>query len=75
MYFWMCRWRDSNAFGLSKQTFKTLISTNRATADLSTDLLKEGYNYILTGRLQTDPIERIFSQYREISQYAVITFI
>ena len=43
------------------------ISTNRAIADLTTDLYNEGYKYVLTGRLQTDPLERRFSQYRQMS--------
>ena len=58
---WLTKWRDSTNLGLSKQTFNALISTNRAIADLSTDLLNEGYKYVLTGRLQTDPLERRFS--------------
>ena len=52
---------------VSRQSFDALISTNRAIADLSSDLLNEGYKYILTGRLQTDPLERRFSQYRQMS--------
>ena len=40
---------------------------NRAIADLTTDLYNEGYKYVLTGRLQTDPLERRFSQYRQMS--------
>ena len=31
------------------------------------ELLNDGYNYILTARLQSDPIERRFSQYRQMS--------
>ena len=64
---WLSAWRDSEKHGLSKQTFNALISTNRAIADLSSDLLNEGYNFVLTGRLQTDPLERRFSQYRQMS--------
>ena len=48
----------SNTFGLSKRTFKALIQTNRAIANLCSDLLSDGYYYILTGRLQNDPLER-----------------
>ena len=36
---WLSDWRDSKKQGLSKQPFDALISTNRARADLSTDLL------------------------------------
>ena len=64
---WLSDWRESKKHGLSRQSFDALISTNRAIADLSSDLLNEGYKYILTGRLQTDPLERRFSQYRQMS--------
>ena len=64
---WLSDWRDSKKHGLSKQSFDALISTNRAIADLSVDLLNEGYKYIPTGRLQTDPLKRRFLQYRQMS--------
>ena len=60
-------WQDSGKFGLSKQTFKALIQTNYAISELSLDLLTEGYDYVLTGRLQSDPLERRFSHYRQLS--------
>ena len=63
---WLVKWRDSMKLGLSKQTFNALICTNQAIADLSTDLLNEGYDHVLTGRLQSDPLERRFSQYRQM---------
>ena len=59
---WFSDWRDSKKHCLSKQSFDALISTNRVIADLSADLLNEGYKYILIGRLQTDPLERRCSQ-------------
>ena len=31
------------------------------------ELLIDGYDYILTARLQSDPIERRFPQYRQMS--------
>ena len=31
------------------------------------ELIDEGYLYVLTSRLQSDPIERRFSQYRQMS--------
>ena len=64
---WLTKWRDSAQLGLSKQTFNALISTNQAIADLTSDLFNERYQYVLTGRLQTDPLERRFSQYRQMS--------
>ena len=30
------------------------------------ELLEEGYEYIFTGRLQSNPLERRFFQYRQI---------
>ena len=64
---WLIKWRDSSNLGLSKQTFNAFICTNQAIADLTTDLFNDGYQYVLTGRLQTDPLERRFSQYRQMS--------
>ena len=34
---------------------------------LVVDLLSEGYEYVMVGRLQSDPLERRFSQYRQMS--------
>ena len=31
------------------------------------DLLEEGYSYVLVGRMQSDPIERRFLQYRQMN--------
>ena len=64
---WLTKWRDSAQLGLSKETFNALISTNQAIADLTSDSFNERYQYVLTGRLQTDPLERRFSQYRQMS--------
>ena len=63
---WLENWRDKT-LGLSRQTFDALIKTNREIADLSSELMCEGYEYVLTGRLQADPLERRFSQYRQMS--------
>ena len=64
---WLTNWKDSERLGLSKQTFHALITTNNAISDLSCDLIQEGYIYVLTGRFQTDPLEKRFSQYRQMS--------
>ena len=58
---WLIKWRDSSNLGLSKQTFDAFICTNQAIADLTTDLFDDGYQYVLTERLQTDPLERILT--------------
>lgn len=42
-------------------------STLRATAGLLEDLLNEDYSFVLTARFQSDPIERHFSKYRQMS--------
>ena len=55
-------------FMLSPQTSDALITTLRATASLIEDLFKdESYHYILTARLQTDPLERHFGKVRQMS--------
>ena len=63
----LIKWGDSSNLGLSKQTFDAFICTNQAIADFTTDLFNDGYQYVLTGRLQTDHLERRFSQYRQMS--------
>ena len=64
---WIEEWKKSPAFTLKAQTSSALIVTLRAQAMLIDELLGEYYIYILTGRLQTDPLERRFSQYRQIN--------
>ena len=49
---WLTEWRDSKQLGLTKQTFKALICTNNVIADLCSDLLESGYQFVLTGKLQ-----------------------
>ena len=34
---------------------------------MTNELLNEGYDYVLTSRCQSDPIERHFSKYRQMS--------
>ena len=57
---WLITWQALERFVLSQQTFKALIQTNHAISELSLDLLTEGYDYVLTGRLQSNPPERRF---------------
>ena len=64
---WLDAWQDSKKLGLSQQTFKAFIQTNYAISELSLELLNEAYDYVLTGRFQSDPLERRFSQYRQLS--------
>ena len=41
--------------------------TLRGTAMLINDLLNEGYSYVLTSRLQSDPLERYSGRIRQMS--------
>ena len=65
--FWIQEWSASPYFTLTPQTSSALINTLRLQAMLIDELLNDGYDYILTARLQSDPIERRFSQYRQMS--------
>ena len=66
---WLENWRFSagSIFCLSKQTSSALIYTLRSQSQLINDLLEEGYSYVRVGRMQSDPLERRFSQYREMN--------
>jgi len=69
---WIQDWRseqcsNSEKFTLSKQTSDAFVVTLRCTASLIEDLLREGYSYVLTARLQTDSLELRFSKYRQMS--------
>ena len=54
-------------FCLTKQTSKTFVITLRGQAMLMQELLDEGYEFIFTGRFQSDPLENRFFQYRLMS--------
>ena len=55
-------------FCLSQQTFDALIRTLRAQASLIDDLLEnDGYDFVVPRRFQSDPLERRFSRYRQMS--------
>ena len=66
---WLENWlKNGNAsFRFSKQTMQSLIWTLRSQADLLDKLLMNDHKYILTAHLQSDPIERRFSQYRQLN--------
>ena len=64
---WIEMWQKSPNFTLTAQTSGALITTLRAQAALIEDLLAEGYDYVLVARFQSDPLERRFSQYRQMS--------
>ena len=52
---------------LIKANFPPLRQTNNVISDPSSDLLSEGYKFVLTGRMQTDCLKRRFSHYRQMS--------
>ena len=69
---WIEEWKDESIsnceqFTLTENTSSALKRTLRCTASLIEDLLSEGYEYVLTSRFQSDPLERRFSQYRQMS--------
>ena len=69
---WIEKWQQlesskSKPHTLTPQTAQALVTTLRCTASLIEDLLQEGYSYVLTARFQTDPLERRFSRYRQMS--------
>ena len=55
---------NSERFALSTQT---LIYTSKCQAALIEDLLREGYKYVLTARFQSDPLEKRYGQYHQMS--------
>ena len=42
------------------------MTTLRATTALAYDLLNEGYEYVLTSKFQSDPLERRYGNLRSI---------
>ena len=58
--------RGQSCLTLSKQAFNALIQTLQSQAKLIKDLFEEGYDFIIPARFQTDPLEKRFSQYRQM---------
>ena len=54
-------------FTATKQTSSALIRTLLCHAALIEELVDEGWRYVLTSRLQSDPLERRFEQYKQMS--------
>ena len=63
---WIEQWCQSPHFTLTAQTASALTSTLRSHAILIDELVNEGYSFVMTSRLQSDPIEKRFSQYRQM---------
>lgn len=64
---WVESWVQISDFCLTKKTFKAFVVILRAQAMLMQELLEEGYEYVFTHRLQSDPLENRFSQYQQMS--------
>ena len=65
---WLEKWHDDcPAFTLTSKTSYALVLILRAQSGLIKELLSEWYDFVMTSRLQSDPIERRFSQYRQMS--------
>jgi hypothetical protein len=64
---WIETWSLCPHFTLTRQTSKALVISLKSQAFLIRDLLDEGYDYVLTVRFQSDPLERRFSQYRQMN--------
>ena len=66
---WVELWCTSSSFRLTVQTKSALVNTNtlRAKADVIDELLNDVYEFVMTARFQSDPIDRRFSQYRQMS--------
>ena len=69
---WLKRWdnskiRNREKFTLSAQTSSALQRTLLCQASLIEDLLSDGFKFVLIARFQSDSIERMFRQYRQMS--------
>ena len=59
-------WGQSPLFKLTSQAVSLCNTAVRAYITLIDDLLNEGFQTMMTSRLQNDPIDLHFTQYREI---------
>ena len=69
---WLSSWKESSIsccekFTLTSQTSAALTCTLNASASLTEYLFNEGYEFVIPSRLQSDPLERRFSGYRQMS--------
>lgn len=58
---------NAETFTLSAQTSHALMTTVRCHAALIEDLINDDYEFVLTSRFQSDPLERRYGQYRQMS--------
>ncbi len=70
---WLKRWRENSRLKgartcLTEETFLACIQTTFATIEVTRQLLEnDEFRYVLTGNLQSDPIERRFGWYRQLA--------
>ena len=64
---WIELWCASPSFMLTCQTNSALVTKLRPQADLTDELIDDGYEFVKTTRFQNDSIERRFSQYWQMS--------
>ena len=65
---WIQNWQENKIpncekFTQTSQTASEFVRTLKCHASLIEDLLAEGYDFIMTSRFQSDPLERRFGQY------------
>ena len=61
-------WEDSGERGLTKETFLATKQTCAALADMAEYLIeREDFIYVLLGQAESDPIEKRFGWYRQLS--------
>ena len=61
-------WILSSKRGLSEQTFSSCFQTSHSFPLLIQHLLqRKGLDHILTGNIQSDPLEKRFLRYRQLS--------
>ena len=63
----LVNWRDTSLAGLSKETNEAAQQTCRTVIELIFYLKSKGFKYILTGLFQSDPLEKRFGIYRQMS--------
>ena len=69
---WIQNWQEKKILiceklTLTSQTASAFVRTLKYHASLIKDLLAGGYDLIMTSRFQSDPLERRFGQYRQMS--------
>ena len=64
---WLNNWSESPVFCLTPHTSDALIRILYAQVLLVEELLTSGYEYVILCKLQSDPLEKRFSQYRQMS--------